>query len=207
MKKSLLLAALLAGTAFAANANEMSYTFVEAGYAKLKIDDSFLGDPEGDGGYLRGSFAIAPQVYLFGGYGEVSDDYGFESASIDATIDQTELGIGWHTPLGDNLDFTADIAYLRIEETLEVRGLGAGVDGKYSDDAKGGRAALGLRGTPSPRTEAWIKAGYIDGGDFQGDWIGTLGGQVKFNPTWGLVGDIEVVDDSTRYFVGVRASF
>lgn len=207
MKKYLLLAAMLATTSFAANAEGLSYTYVEGGYAKLHIDDSFLGNPEGDGGFLRGSFAIAPQAYVFGSYGRVSDDIRDGSAKLNVSIDQAELGIGYHMAFGDRVDFTADIAYLRQELTAKISGLGAGLDGKLTEDAKGGKVSVGLRGTPSARTEAWVKAGYIDGGDFEGNFVGTLGGQVKFNSTWGLVGEVEVIEDFTRYFAGVRASF
>ena len=66
---------------------------------------------------------------------------------------------------------------------------------------------MGLRGAPSPRTELWVKAGYLDGSNLSGSFVGDLGGQVKFNATWGLVGEIEVIEDVTRYSVGVRASF
>jgi len=49
---------------------------------------------------------------------------------------------------------------------------------------------VGLRGKPSPRTEAWVKAGYIDGSHVdKGEFVGTLGGQVNVTPTWGLVGE------------------
>ena len=207
MNKCVLLAAMLATVGFAANANELSYTYVEGGYTKLHIDEEFLDNPEGDGGYIRGSVAIAPQVYVFGGYGRVSDDFRESTAKLEVSVDQTELGIGYHMPFSDRMDFTADIAYVRQEAELKISGVGAGFDGKLSEDAKGGKASVGLRGMPSARTEAWIKAGYIDGGDFEGDFVGTLGGQVKFNPTWGLVGEVEVIDDTTRYMVGVRASF
>lgn len=207
MKKCALLAAMLASVAFAANANERTYSYVEGGYAQLDISDDWLDDPNGNGGFIRGSVAIAPQAYVFGSYARVSDDYREGAGKLDVSIDQTELGIGYHMAMGDRVDFTADIAYLRVEATATISGLGSDFNGRFSDDAKGGKLSVGLRGAPSPRTEAWIKAGYIDGSDFEGDFVGTLGGQLKFDTTWGLVGEVEVVEDLTRYFVGVRASF
>ncbi|NEK63488.1 MAG: hypothetical protein G3W66_13820, partial [Xanthomonas perforans] len=77
-----------------------------------------------------------------------------------------------------------------------------------SDSSNLGLANLGLRGKPSPRTEAWIKAGYIDGSDVdKGEFVGTLGGQVNFTRTWGLVAEAQFVDNANQYKVGVRASF
>ena len=70
------------------------------------------------------------------------------------------------------------------------------------------RATMGLRGKPSRMTEAWIKAGYMDGGnEFKGTWVGTVGGQINFTRTWGLVGEISGYRDVTQYSAGVRASF
>jgi hypothetical protein len=40
-----------------------------------------------------------------------------------------------------------------------------------------------------------------------GTWTGTLGGQVNFTPTWGLVGEVQAYDEVTQFSVGVRASF
>ena len=63
---------------------------------------------------------------------------------------------------------------------------------------------------PDEGTILWargVKAGYLDGSNLSGSFVGDLGGQVKFNATWGLVGEIEVIEDVTRYSVGVRASF
>ena len=74
-------------------------------------------------------------------------------------------------------------------------------------EAEGRNATVGLRGKPSARTELWVKGGYIDGSDFEGSFAGYLGGQVSFNRTWGLVGEVEVIEDTTRYSLGVRASF
>ena len=47
----------------------------------------------------------------------------------------------------------------------------------------------------------------IDGSRMDTEFVGTLGGQVKFNQTWGLVGEIQLFDDVSQYSVGVRASF
>ena len=48
----------------------------------------------------------------------------------------------------------------------------------------------------------------MDGGnDFKGTWVGTVGGQINFTKTWGLVGEISGYRDVTQYSVGVRASF
>lgn len=210
MRKMLVLAAaLLAAAPLAASAAEsMSYTYVEGGWTQQQI--SVPGsNPKLDGGYIRGSFAIAEQVNVFGGYSTTSKTYrlddGLGEYRIKNTIDQPELGIGYHMPMTDRLDFTADLAWTRINNEVKYD------DGDFSDTVKvhtnAGRGALGVRGKPSRATEAWLKAGYIDGSDMDGVWIGTLGGQVSFNRNWGIVGEVQYYDDVTQYSVGVRASF
>ncbi len=210
MRKMLVLAAaLLAAAPLVASAAEsMSYTYVEGGWTQQQI--SVPGsNPKLDGGYIRGSFAIADQVNVFGGYSSTSKTYRLEDAAgeyrIKNTIDQPELGIGYHMPMTDRLDFTADLAWTRINNEAKYD------DGVYSETVKvhsnAARGALGLRGKPSRATEAWVKAGYLDGSDMDGVWIGTLGGQVSFNRNWGIVGEVQYYDDVTQYSVGVRASF
>jgi len=210
MRKMLVLAAaLLAAAPLVASAAEsMSYTYVEGGWTQQQI--SVPGsNPKLDGGYIRGSFAIADQVNVFGGYSSTSKTYRLEDAvgeyRIKNTIDQPELGIGYHMPMTDRLDFTADLAWTRINNEAKYD------DGVYSETVKvhsnAARGALGLRGKPSRATEAWVKAGYLDGSDMDGVWIGTLGGQVSFNRNWGIVSEVQYYDDVTQYSVGVRASF
>lgn len=212
MRNSLLLASLLAAApvaAAAATADELSYNYIEGGYAKVHVDDSFLGNPEGEGGYLRGSFSLGPQVNLFASYGSVSKGQRLDASTrVDVDLKRSEFGVGYHMNMSERVDFLAELAYQRLELDAALsyqddpsRNLSAG------DDAKGGRAALGVRGKPSARTEAWLKAGYLDGGDFNGSFAGNLGGQINFTPMWGLVGEVEVIEDFTTYQVGVRASF
>lgn len=212
MRNSLLLASLLAVAplaASAATAEDLSYNYVEGGYAKLHIDDDTLGNPEGDGGYLRGSFSLGPQVNAFASYGSVSKGQRLDANTrVDVDLKRAELGVGYHMHMSDRVDFLAELAYQRLELDAALSYQDDPSQNlNESEDAKGGRASLGVRGKPSARTEAWLKAGYLDGGDFGGSFAGNLGGQINFTPSWGLVGEIEIIEDFTTYQVGIRASF
>lgn len=212
MRKILLAAALLAIAPLSASAAErVSYTYVEAGWTQLDTNDDYFNDPKVDGGYIRGSFDIAPQVNVFGGWSYMSKKYKYRYGSTDANLklelNQPELGIGYHMAMSDRVDFTADIAWVRqnVEAKLSVNGVGSDSD---KDHTNAGRATLGVRGKPSVRTEAWLKAGYLDGGsDFKGTWVGNVGGQVNFTRTWGLVAEVQAYRDVTQFSVGARASF
>lgn len=208
MRKTLLVTALLALSPLTAVAapKAPSYTYVEAGWTQVQVNDDLLDDPKLDGGYIRGSYAIGLQAYVFGAWSKVSKSYGLQDGSLKLELDQPELGIGYRLPMSDRVDFTADIAWVRqnAEARLKQRGFD---DIREKDHFNAGRATLGLRAMPTSNTEVWLKGGYLDGSDMDGSWVGVVGGQVKFTPTWGLVGEVQVIEDVTQFSAGVRASF
>ena len=163
MRKILIVAALLAAAPFSASADALSYTYVEGGWTQVQVDDNVLDDPKVDGGYLRGSVALAEQVYVFGGWSRTSKTRHYGEDSLKLELNQPELGIGYHMPWTDRLDFTADAAWVRQNAESTLRYDGVRYHGK--DHTNLGRVTLGIRGKPSRMTEAWAKAGYMDGGN------------------------------------------
>ncbi|WP_115553016.1 hypothetical protein [Xanthomonas arboricola] len=207
MRTTLILAALLAATPFAAAAEGLSYSYVEGGWNRTEI--TVNGDSDDiDGGYIRGSWQIAEPVYLLAGYQRATKDFNLGSGFVlEGTLQQASFGIGYRQEMTERVEFIADISVLRSKVESDLRLRGRSIDDS-SDTSSLGFGNLGLRGKPSPRTEAWIKAGYIDGSDVdEGEFVGTLGGQVNFTPTWGLVGEVQFIDNANQYRVGVRASF
>ncbi|WP_456954762.1 outer membrane beta-barrel protein [Lysobacter sp. HA35] len=194
----LVLALALATAPFAASAAEVvSHTYVEGGWTRLGLNTSSdLGsDTDFDGGYIRGSVGFAQSYYVFGGYARgTNNDYGTD---IDAN--ESNIGVGWSMPAGERAELNAEIGYARKEVKVS--------DAGFSTVGDGARASVGVRGAFNPHFEGWLKANYEDGGDFGGDFSGTLGVQAKINPTWGIVGELVAGDGYTRYNVGVRASF
>lgn len=196
MKKHLALAVALAIAPFAASADGLDYTYVEGGYANVEIDtgENTVGKIDFDGVQIRGSAAISEAFYLLGGYGDVSDD-DFNSG-ID--FSELQLGLGYRHGLSERADLVTEVSYLRQE--FDANGFG-------SSDASGGRVSVGVRGLLADNFEGYVKGSYTDGGDFDGDFSGTIGAQFKFTPVWGVVGEIEAGDDVSKTLVGVRASF
>ncbi|MCS3746699.1 hypothetical protein FHY18_002295 [Xanthomonas arboricola] len=207
MRTTLILAALLAAAPFAAAAEGLSYSYVEGGWNRTEI--TVNGDSDDlDGGYLRGSWQIAEPVYLLAGYQRATKDFNLGSGFVlEGTLQQASVGIGYRQEMTERVEFIADISVLRSKVESDLRLRGRSVDDS-SDTSSLGFGNLGLRGKPSPRTEAWIKAGYIDGSDVdEGEFVGTLGGQVNFTKTWGIVAEAQFIDNANQYRVGVRASF
>lgn len=180
MKRSLLALALAAVLPLSAQASDLSYTYIEGNYVNV--------DSDADGFGVRGSIAFgASDFYGFGNYANVEvDDTNFD-------IDMSEFGVGYHHAVSDKADLLAEVAYVNIDTDF--------------GDGDGYRASVGLRGSLSERFEGLVKANYLDGSDVDGDFSGTVGGQYKFNPTWGLTGEVEFADGGQTYLAGVRASF
>lgn len=207
MRNTLILAALLAAAPFAACAEDLSYSYVEGGWNRTEISVNGTSD-DLNGGYLRGSWQIAEPVYVLAGYQRATKDFNIGSGFVlEGNVQQTTLGIGYRQEMNERVEFTADISVLRTKVESDLRQRGRSIN-TSSDSSNLGFANAGLRGKPSPRTEAWVKAGYIDGSDVdKGEFVGTLGGQVNFTPSWGLVGEVQFIDNANQYRVGVRANF
>lgn len=191
LKKPLLALALLASLPFAASAAEgVSYTYVEGGYVRTDTD---FGDAEGFG--ANGSFAIAPNFHLFGGFsGQETDDFTVGGVRNDGfDIDLWRAGVGYNHTISPRADLLTRVAYERADVA------GANFDG-YSIEA-------GVRGALAPNFEGYALAGWEDGDDFDGDFYGRVGALVKFNPMWGLTGDVKFADGDTQLFIGPRITF
>ena len=182
MKRALFALALAAALPMSAQAAERSYSYVELDYVNAEFDFGPGVDDNFDGAAVRGSVKFGESnFYGFGSYADIED------------LTQTDLGVGYAHNLSDNLDLVTELAW---------RNTDAG-----SFDADDTRVSVGLRGNLADNFEGSIKANYIDGDAYDSEFGGTIGGQFKFNDTWGITGEAEFVNDVTIYSVGVRASF
>lgn len=207
MKKQLALAITLAAASFGTVAGELSYSNIEAGVGRIEIesDDAYSTDDLVlDGYFLHGSVELDDSFYVFGGYETGSDNVFVDFfGGLDTELTQTQVGVGYHHALSDRADLVTEISYLNQEVEVSFDAFGV----SDSENVDGYRASLGFRGLLADNFEGLIKANYTDGSDFDGEFSGTVGAQLKFNPTWGLVGEVELSDDAQKYLVGVRASF
>src|SRR5688500_16612493 len=164
------LAALSAiGLAGAASAAEgVSYNYVQGGYVATDAEGA---DAEGFGG--EASFAIHPNFHVFGGYSNQEID----DSSVD--LENWRAGVGYNHPVSANTDLLTRVAY----ENFQADEVGF--------DEDGWSAEVGVRSALTTHLEGYALAGYEDGDDFDGSAYGRLGGQVKFNPNWGLTGDVK----------------
>jgi Ax21 family sulfation-dependent quorum factor len=191
MKKSLLALTLLAAVPFVASAAEgVSYNYVEGGYTATNLDDA----PDSDGWGLNGSVAIAPNFHVFGSYNQ--QDF----KDVNYGYDQWRVGLGYNHEISQKVDLVSRVAYEKFKgDDFTVAGVRS-----PGDDLDGYSAEVGVRAGLTPFVEGYAMAGYEDGKDYDGDFYGRLGAQVKFNPNWGITGDVKFADNDTQWFVGPR---
>jgi hypothetical protein len=210
MKRTLFALALAAALPVSAQASELSYSFVELDYARMNID----GDVDPTGWGIKGSAEVSKSFYVFGQYQQGNE----EISGIDIDLDTTQVGVGWRHPISDSADFNAELGWIHqavdIGENIPLPGLPCGCGGSSGGfipndgaEADGVRGSVGLRGALSENFEGYAKANYTDGSDFDGDFSGTLGAQVKFAHMWGVTAEVEFGDDYNTFLLGVRANF
>lgn len=197
MKKQLAAALLLASLPFAASARDSlgSFTYVEAGVQRVSVDLDSLGDDslDFDGVGIRTSIELGDNLYIYGGYAwSRNDDF-----AVDIDARQANAGIGYRHTVFDNADLTAELGFQHTELAAD----------SFEENIDGARLSVGLRGALGNSFEGWVKANYVDGSDYDGEFSGTLGAQFVINETWGIVGEVEAGDVTSQYMLGVRASF
>ncbi len=210
MKKSLLTLSLFAalpaiGLSAAASAAEgISYNFVEGGYVASNLDNG-NDDIDADGWGVNASVALHPNFHLFGGVnGQQSDDFGFLGTRVETDVNQWRAGVGYNVEIAPKVDLVARAAYEKFEVD-DVTVNGQTFDINEGDD--GYSAEVGVRGALATNFEGYATAGYQDFGDGADDFYGRVGAQIKFNPTWGVSGDVKFADGDTQYFVGPRLTW
>ena len=208
---SLLALSLLAALPLAANAQETSglnYNYVEGGYVATNLDND-NDDIDADGFGVNASVALSPNFHLFGGYNTQDTDTfemfdGTNQNRVNTDVNQWRLGLGYNLPIAATTVLVARVAYESFEvDDVEIGGQTYSVNER--DD--GYSAEVGVRTAFTSNFEGHAFAGYEDFGDGADDFYGRLGAQVKFNPNWGISGDVKFADGDTQWFVGPRYSW
>jgi len=195
MKKSLLALTLLAAVPFAASAAEgVSYNYVEGGYAATNING-----PDADGWALKGSVAVHPNFHVFADYTSQEVD------DVNVDFDQWRVGLGYNHELSQRVDLLTRVAY----EKAKTDSFNVGSVRFPSLSADGYSVEVGVNSALiTNRLNGYALAGYEDGGsDYDGEFYGRLGAQVKFTPNWSASADVKLVDGDTQWFVGPRFSW
>lgn len=196
----LALALALALASSGAHAQDLGYTWLEGGYARVNVDVDGVGDADFDGITLRGSAQLGvSDFYAVGALDATRSD----DAGADVDFSAVQGGVGYRYELGSSVDLISELSLLRVEIDS---------DGAGDADASGGRIAVGARAVLADNVEGHVRAHYTGGGDFDGSFGGAIGAQLRVGDVWGLVAEIETGElgdgvDVTGVRLGARATF
>lgn len=191
MKRIALLGSLclLAPTALLAQETGpgLSYSAFDISYL---VDVEFDGGADGDGFEIGGSYEFADKFYMFGEWQDQSLDGGVDG-------EQLELGAGFHTPLGNTVDFVATLSYLDWN-----------VDGpNFSFDDDGLALGGGVRARLSDSFELNGALRFVDFDERGNDTGFTVGGRWYFVDNMAITAHADFFDDVDVLGVGFRAEF
>ena len=185
------LAASAAFVPFLAQAEGLSYSYLDAAYVNTDIDRF---DEDVDGFALRGSYELTDNVFVFAGYA----DQGTSVAGFDIDLQTYNLGLGYAWPLGEALDVYGKAGYVSAQ--ADVQGLGDADDDGYS-------LAVGLRGRAVEQLELEGAVNYVDLSDSGDDTTLDLGARWYFTPQFAFGVEGSFGDDANTYGLGVRWNF
>jgi hypothetical protein len=163
------------------------YTYVEGAYLSSDVDAGpFSAD--GDGLGVRGSIALGGKLHLFGEYATQDHDFDVDTSSWS-------VGVGLHHPIQSNLDFVAELGWVKIEVDTPF--------GSADDDGLGLSGGVRYRAGQKVELEGMLHYVDMDGSDTS---LG-LGGRYYFTPSFALTSGLLFDDNDTGWSIGVRASF
>ena len=193
MRKAVLIASILA-TCAAAQADELDYTYVEAGFGQVDIDGL---DEDGDALFVGGSYGFGTNWLVFGEYSTAEFDAG---AGAEVDFDQFVVGFGAHFPIAPRVDFVGKLGYVDV---------GADVStpfGSASADESGYLLSGGVRSLFGQRFELEGAIEYVDIGDEDDTGI-SLSGLYRFTDLFSLGVRLATSDDSDEYGLFARFTF
>ena len=184
---------ILALFAFSASvyADGFNYNSVTASYGQIDFDNL---NADGDSLGTSASAEVGESFFVFGGYGvaDISDSV------ISVDVDSWDVGVGYHMPMSDSVDFVASLSYEYID--ISVPGFG-------SVDDNGIGLGVGLRYAANEQFEIDAGVSYVDFSDGGDDTSFGAGVLYNFTESFsvGVAGDWG--DDASAYSIGGRFYF
>jgi hypothetical protein len=177
---------LLAALPFAAQAEDISYSYIDLGYNEVNIDNG----PTGDGFGLRGSVGIAENFFVFADYSSFDFDGGLD-------VDLYSVGLGGKISVAEDVDLVGRIGYAEVDASFEG----------FSGDESGYTVAGGVRSRITEGLELEGNVIYTDLGGGADDTALAVAGRYFFTKNFAIGAEYQVSDDADTIFAGVRFSF
>ena len=139
------LAALLLPAAASFASEDLSYSYIQGGYLVQDVDiyqdsnnlNEFIEETDDGGGYkVEASMAFTDMVFGFASYSDTEADFAFVDNNgavmpAETNVKTLKLGVGFHAPLTQRMDFVGSAAYVDMD-------LGEFSFGQMDNDVVGG---------------------------------------------------------------------
>jgi hypothetical protein len=188
-------------------ADDLSFTYLEADYINLDIDDvgddgNIIDDFDNGNGYaIRGSVKIGGDWFLFGNYSETDADVSFYDDEdmlqpANTEVKNLDLGVGVALPLNDKSDAVLRVAY--TDSDIGDFDVGASEDNSLDDlnddDSDGFFADASWRSQVTNAIEVNLGVRYTDMENVDG--ISFIGGVLfEISQTFGISLQVDAGDD------------
>ena len=186
--------------AFTAQAADINWTYLSAGYARASLDNIAGNDIDLNGYQLSGSYSLSDNWYLHASYYDVSGDLPFLDDIMGLEFDATEwqAGLGLRHAVSDNIDMFFQAGYVRTE---------AGVQGFENDTLNGFQAGSGFRYQVLPELELSAALRYNDGSDSDSSTYGDIGMRYNITTIFDLYLNYQFDSDASLLGAGVVVKF
>lgn len=153
-------------------AEGVSYSYVEADLLGSQLKG--FGDTlDGDGFRLKASAAIGAEWFSFVDIGRTK----YTEAGDSFKLTPIEIGIGYHTMLGQSVHLVGTVSYDRLKAALT--GFGSATESGWGLGA-------GLRGMAGEKVEWSAGLRYRDVGDYESIVGVSVGGRYHFTPVFAV---------------------
>ncbi len=176
---------LLAAAPLAAQAEDMSYSYVDLGWLSTDIDNG----PTADGFGLRGSIGFAENFFAFAEYSNQ------QVSGVD--VDQYAVGLGGRFGISENVDLVGRAGYIQADAS----------SGGFSIDDDGYLVSAGIRGRVADGFELEGHVIHRDFGGGSDDTSVAVGGRYFFTENFAVGAEYEMADDANTILAGVRFAF
>ena len=170
-----------------AQTQPFSYTYVDVALVNSEIDLGIV-DIDGDGLSVAGAFDLDDRFFAVASY--TDQDYDF---NVDGSV--FTVGVGYHTELGNNFDFVADLSYVDADVITSFG----------SNGENGFEIGAGIRTRPAQDFELEARLGYVDVAG--SDTVLGVKGRYYFSDSFAVIASISDNDGGLGWGIGVRAEF
>lgn len=190
MKRFAGFAAALLCISAPAFSQDVSYSYIQAEYLDVDVDDNFFFDLDGDGYRVSGSVELGDNWFVFGDFTNVDFNTGVD-------LDQFRVGGGFFANVWGDTDWFVALSYEDLEASangVSATGDGLGVE-------------TGLKNLSFGRLEWKGSISYVDFGD-DGDSLAlNTGLWYTVSGNFAIGADASFDDDTILWGVGARLYF